>query len=78
MPINSKKVIPSTCKEGCLLTKPPTGLAKSIIISTDTTMTTTIIKTACPSPLVIPTAVSIESKEKTKLIAVILMMAFDK
>ena len=60
---------------GFLLTKSPTGLANNIMISTDITTAMIIITNASfgllEIPLVIPIAVSIESKEKTILMTVI-------
>jgi len=74
-PIKIKNESPKICNDGCLLMKLPTGFAKIIIIRIDITTAMTIISSASlglgDRPLVIPTAVNIESNEKTILITAI-------
>ena len=60
-----------------MLTKFPTGLAKSIMIRTETITAMTINQKALGKPLVIPIAVRMESKENTILISVICNTAFE-
>ncbi len=70
-PMRIRKARPSIWMVGCLLTKLPTGVAKAIMISTDNTTATTMMNSAPDRPLVMPTAVRMESKENTRLISVI-------
>ena len=78
-PIKIKNERPNICNDGCFAIKFPTGFAKSIMIPTEITTAITIIIKASVGlseiPLVIPTAVRIESKENTRLITAICTIA---
>jgi hypothetical protein len=70
-PIKIKKDNPNICIDGCVFTKLPTGTANCIIIKTEIITAVIIMYKAPGTPFVIPTAVKILSKEKTKSIRII-------
>jgi hypothetical protein len=64
-PINKRKDKPNICREGCLFTNRLTGSANPIIMVIAITTAAIMIHKAYGIPFVIPTAVRIESNEKT-------------
>ncbi len=74
-PIRIRNERPSICMVGFLFTNLPTGTANSIMMIIENITDIIIIISAPYIPFVIPTAVSIESKEKTMLIKVICTIA---